>query len=1473
MYTIPTTLQTALTNKTPQRVLIEFANKTFSNEKVAVSSGVELDETFQSADDFTVGGTPSAEIQFTLINENSELNNFAFGKFTAWLGARIDSGTPGSNAKTKTFTEGGVSRLYEFTPLGTFIAERPNVVNIKAISITANDQMQLFDVDMPSDNALNLTYPTSMGNLFAKMCNYLGVSYVSSTFTNSALSISSRPKAFGNATMRDVLGWIAEAAGCVARFNRNGKLAMTWFNTVNKTYTESNYSDFTPYWYETTAVNGLSVRNGSNEHVTGSGSNKYLIKDNPFLTGNNQSTYETAVYNKLNAAPTFHPASASLFENWNIEAGDVVTVQNEGTNYSVPMYNVHIRWTGDTKVDTESTGNKKRDALPEVEKKYYGGTGARTFADEQQNWYVAIADDVNSVRSELAVTASSIWAHVEDAECDIASLTVEANSIRAEVQNARSEYAAFVIEANQIRSRVGDAEDNITTLQQTSSTIRAWVEGAESRISELELTQSGLVVTVGKKNTTYRQWTDPQLNTPPVVLIPGDRWIKTKGLNKWNDVQTKAWSEVNDLPWKDAAGPEEYIWTGSEWRLINDYGSDVLLGAKFSVLDDRITGIVRDVDGRTSQIEQTANYIKSTVTDTKNGLSSMILQEASQIRTEVTDSVCGLQSSITQNADRIALVVNESNNTIKAAQIVAAINNSGSSVLISADKILLDGSTTVAGCLSVSGGTLYVDKLAWFNDNVTVASSKVLSTGKLRVVGSGSGEYYDLDGSKVKNFITELQVASSGNVYWLEKKTVYNSNEWTKIQNSDFNRGTTPVLSGAWSGATYTVTATGATPVSTNVMYKPAGDGQHTNFSVETYHDNLNVAGNKVLTEYVHLTEDVSAKYVYGRWGSSTGTAYARVSTAETYQAGYNAGANATVSISGSWNTSNATFTATALPGTNKTVSTQVFLVPDGDGQSNNFSVYTTHTAGNTSAVKLRTEHVYVTEDVTNKYAYARWASTTGTAFARVSTANTYNAGKNSVTLSESWDLPNGTYTVTASNSSTNKKSTQIFLVPDGNNQSNNFSVYATHTSGSASASKVRTNYVYATEDVNSKRVDVRWGSATGTPYAHVDTTNTFNAGKNSVTVDGSWAYDDTGVFTYSASNGCSTKSTTIHLSTKRMGAGNTSTDHFPIWVYNGGSTANKIIERSIYLTEEVSTARSNCRVLAHWNSADGDTYGRVFTPNIWDAGADSVSISSANWETITANNVCRHVELSNGKSNKSYIHVTASKAPGAEEEPSGYLDHFPLWVYYGSSESNVLITREVYLKESTTGKYVNARWNTSGGTIMARVSTEATYNSVTLSAAWSGNTYTVAPSNNKTPKSTTIGMTGDGENDSFTVSAYHDSSSANKVASMNGYLVVTTSSTRNDNKAEVRLIAKTGTTSLLVSSQTLGAVYDAGYSVTTGQIYGSNLHIGNGQDAGYSGSTNIGSLSKTNIQANAYVFFQISVHGTTKKYRITINP
>lgn len=83
-------------------------------------------------------------------------------------------------------------------------------------------------------------------------------------------------------------------------------------------------------------------------------------------------TAEENIYGRLHAVQEYHPANASLFTDWNVQAGDVVTVASGQESYQVPVYSMKLRWTGKPKVDIEATGNPERAPLPEMKRKDYG---------------------------------------------------------------------------------------------------------------------------------------------------------------------------------------------------------------------------------------------------------------------------------------------------------------------------------------------------------------------------------------------------------------------------------------------------------------------------------------------------------------------------------------------------------------------------------------------------------------------------------------------------------------------------------------------------------------------------------------------------------------------------------------------------------------------------------------------------------------------------------------------------------------------------------------------------------------------------------------------------------------------------------------------------------------------------------------------------------------------------------------------
>ena len=226
------------------------------------------------------------------------------------------------------------------------------------------------------------------------------------------------------------------------------------------------------------------------------------------------------------------------------------------------------------------------------------------------------------------------------------------------------------------------------------------------------------------------------------------------------------------------------------------------LSARITLEADKITTeVANKTAGLNTKIEQTATSIRTEVNNTARGLNSKIDQTATSIRTEVSDTAAGLQSSIDQQRDRISLVVEGtgSNAKIRPAQIVASINDSGSSILLAADKIRLSGTTTINDVMTVQNGYVHI------NAPLQVSSGDsghelMYVNGTLYVnrVAANSVEVpYHLSSRRTLN-VADAQV--SGNTLTI-----------TYVDGTTANFSKAASLTGSWSGAVYTAKATPGT--------------------------------------------------------------------------------------------------------------------------------------------------------------------------------------------------------------------------------------------------------------------------------------------------------------------------------------------------------------------------------------------------------------------------------------------------------------------------------------------------------------------------------------------------------------------------------------------------------------------------------------------------------------------------------------
>ena len=240
-----------------------------------------------------------------------------------------------------------------------------------------------------------------------------------------------------------------------------------------------------------------------------------------------------------------------------------------------------------------------------------------------------------------------------------------------------------------------------------------------------------------------------------------------------------------------------------------------------------------------------------------------ILQEV----TDRTRADSTLSGRITTQADKVAIVVEEKNgqNVVKAASIVTAINDAGSSVAIDADHVNITGTTKLNSVMTVRDGAAVFNRVVTFNgstgsvsiNNGTVNATTLQGHG-LKFIDSGDvTAVYTIAAADAGGIIKDASVAN--NILTL-----------TKVNGAKVTFSKATQLSGSWSGGIYTVSAKqGTTEVATleaKATFPKTTQTSNPFIDVMLY----NKSDDASPAESTRYTVNVDNTYAYISWGSTT---------------------------------------------------------------------------------------------------------------------------------------------------------------------------------------------------------------------------------------------------------------------------------------------------------------------------------------------------------------------------------------------------------------------------------------------------------------------------------------------------------------------------------------------------------------------------------------------------------------------------
>lgn len=353
MYTVSTGFHDAIMSGKPQRLKLTFGDNQVAEQNLSIS-GLTYSAMAFEGEELTIGAACSAELGVDLLNFDGELSSFNFDgtEFTASIGVLV-------------------GEEYEYVPLGVFISEKPDKLKPKKISITAHDRMVKFDVS--ADDFLNsLTYPTTLKSIFTALCTYVGVPASTADFPNSGKTFNSQLYRTQNVLCREVLQWIAEAAGAFARISRTGTCELTWFAdadvTFNKTTGSADYYNAVVSEYQVAKIDKLQVAASEKDIgvIVGTGTNAYQIIDCPMLYGYTDAEirpYAQVIYDRLNSFAAFTPVELDAKGDWSLEPGDTIKVVTDDGTYTFPIYRMDLTYKGKARIQYISSGSPSRPAI------------------------------------------------------------------------------------------------------------------------------------------------------------------------------------------------------------------------------------------------------------------------------------------------------------------------------------------------------------------------------------------------------------------------------------------------------------------------------------------------------------------------------------------------------------------------------------------------------------------------------------------------------------------------------------------------------------------------------------------------------------------------------------------------------------------------------------------------------------------------------------------------------------------------------------------------------------------------------------------------------------------------------------------------------------------------------------------------------------------------------------------------------
>ena len=375
------------------------------------------------------GSTLKALTLHTAVNAGQE---FTIGSaFSDYIEAEIWA-DPGGSLQ---ITAGDALTLYRQddagnrTKVGVFYAEKPTRTKRNSYKITAYDNMSKLDADFSGWlHANQAQFPKTIWQLVQLACQRAGVTLASSSLPiNGSYSV----QAFyaDDLTCRQIISWAAEAAGCYAHMNADGKLQFLTYTDKRSTakITPDGASNSTAYYadslsyedYTVKAIEKVQIRQSDSDvgviyPDSTTATNTYAVQGNLLLTTGTEANLKSVVQNLYNVLKnvTYTPCKVSVPSSSGLACGQIVHVKDaRGREFDTYLMSATI---SSGKASFESVGSASRESSSAVNSQSYKNlTGKMLEIKTSVDGLEVKASDLTGKYTDLKATVDGLSSEVK----------------------------------------------------------------------------------------------------------------------------------------------------------------------------------------------------------------------------------------------------------------------------------------------------------------------------------------------------------------------------------------------------------------------------------------------------------------------------------------------------------------------------------------------------------------------------------------------------------------------------------------------------------------------------------------------------------------------------------------------------------------------------------------------------------------------------------------------------------------------------------------------------------------------------------------------------------------------------------------------------------------------------------------------------------------------------------------------------